>query len=549
MTTTMQRFVACIAAVAFYSLSIDTAFALVAVSDSFDRANSTDLGATDVGGVSWTERHTNGGGFSEAAVIVDGKLRIDGAASIGSQPPGSNPGQAILQTTFADFDVSVDLSFGGLTNPTLSSTYNAAGFMLRKPGTDQGILGTTFGAANGQIDAQMYPGGGFLIRQNSSGNLTTLYATSPFDSLVTSSTLNVFADAGTLPAMIGGMPFDVDQDGVLEDDEPFKLGAVVVGNSLMMKINGVSMVNLTLLASAPATSTSFVALLKNRHTSGGTRESFSPLFDNFTIMGAEPPPPPPIIHVGANNPAVDESWTSQVGSPIAHSGPVDDGGIAAWNLDDNANSRQAFTRSLTDDQLAQVAVNGFRYRATMRVVDANDAPDGAIEMGVFLDSNLGFSLAFGSDASGNALVHTVLGTVGGSSLELSAPVVLSPGYHDYLMAYEPATNTVDIYTDGVLAFDDYAGFTISSSLNRILWGSNATLASGESNWSYVEFQVVPEPSSAMLSACIAAVVAAWRRKSWRRIIASGATSELDDVLQLSDNQFDRSARAVWSQSR
>ena len=72
----------------------------------------------------------------------------------------------------------------------------------------------------GQVEVAMYPGGGFLIRETHDASLRTVFSDTPFAG---ASSGRFYSPAGTLPGTLGGMPFDADQDGVLEEDEPFRL--------------------------------------------------------------------------------------------------------------------------------------------------------------------------------------------------------------------------------------------------------------------------------------------------------------------------------------
>ena len=474
-----------------------TSVRAIDVADTFSRLDNDDLGITEVGGFAYEERITNGGGFSNVADISGEQLRISGIGG----PASSDPGQAIIVESLGDLDVSVDMRFGGLTDISLGSTYNSAGFVFRKPGTDVGISNAD---GNGQIGAVIYPSGGFLIRQNESGALPILYDTSPFDPSVAVGTLNSFAAPGTLPATIGGQPFDVNQNGVLEENEPFNLGASLSGDRLTMKINGEDLFDVTLPTAGPATQTSYFALMKNRHTGGGTRHNFNPLFDNLVISGTAPPPPPPpppIRHVGDTNP-FDEGWAAQNGgAAIANNGPVDDGGTPAWNIHDDSaagGSREAYIRSLTPEQLADASANGWKMRGELRFIGANDPADGAVELSVYPDSNTGFVLWLGADEVGNPIL-AALDSVS-PCCGTTETIVPGGGYHAYEMVFDPASGTVDIFVDDDPApvIEDYAGVTIGSTVNRVLWGSNDSAGMGNANYRFVEFTIVPEPSSLAL---------------------------------------------------
>ncbi len=201
---------------------------------------------------------------------------------------------------------------------------------------------------------------------------------------------------------------------------------------------------------------------------------------------------PPMLHVGAADPVID-SWLPFNGSAgVAFNGPVDDAGTPAWNVTDASTvsgSREAWVRSLTPDQLVEAASGGWKMSGRLRVVNAGDAPDGAIELSAFLDSSRGYVLSFGSDAAGHAVVGELVGTAATGLTVGRTATLATGGYHDYEMVYDPSDATVDVYADGMLVIADYVGMLTSSTLNRVLWGSNASAAVGSGNYARVEFEV------------------------------------------------------------
>ncbi|MDC0936775.1 hypothetical protein OAS39_10855 [Pirellulales bacterium] len=203
--------------------------------------------------------------------------------------------------------------------------------------------------------------------------------------------------------------------------------------------------------------------------------------------------PPPIRHVGDNDP-LSEGWFDFQGDvPIANNGPVDDAGTAAWNIHDSSTaggSREAYTRSLTADQLAQAGAEGWSFRGNLRVLDVNESPQGAIELSVFLDSDVGYILWFGADAAGNPIVGEFSGSAS-SGLAVGRTAVLDDaGYHDFEMAYDPGEQSVDVFADGRLIINNMAPADLEGNvLNRILWGSNHSSGTGNANYALVNFHV------------------------------------------------------------
>ncbi|MDC0936772.1 hypothetical protein OAS39_10840, partial [Pirellulales bacterium] len=269
-------------------LSAQTPFAAaIDVEDAFGRPDSTDLGVTDVGGFGYLEASTTSSG-GDTADILGEELRLFGGEGVGS----SGPGVALVDVDLVDLDISADVRFtypNGILN---TSSYNNGGFVLRRNGTTAG-----FGAGNeSQIEISMQVGGGLFVREITGGSLNNLFFDNPFG--LGGSTDNNYSAAGQLPTMVNGLPFDANGNGILEDNEPFRLGASLSGSSLSVTVNGSEIANLATSASAPSQTRSTAGFYKNRWTSGGTRDVMTPIFDNLLADGIGPPPPPPIRHVG-----------------------------------------------------------------------------------------------------------------------------------------------------------------------------------------------------------------------------------------------------------
>ncbi len=251
------------------SVVLPSPVSAIRVEDTFSRPDSDDLDVTEVGGFEYLETGTVSSG--DVAQIVDEQLEIFGVDG----PGGTGPGIALIDIDFADLDISVDLRFGDLDDPINPGTNNTAGFFLRRPGPD-----VNYTTGEGQIDLNMLPGGAFLIRETDFGALETLYFDTPFSGGTTD---NMYSPPGTLPASIGGSPFDADQDGVLEENEPFNLGVNLAGDLLTVKINGEDLFDVELLLSAPPSEISMAGLYKNRFTSAGGLDPAQPRFDNLVI--------------------------------------------------------------------------------------------------------------------------------------------------------------------------------------------------------------------------------------------------------------------------
>lgn len=474
---------------AFLWMAISQNAGAIQIEDTYNRADSTDLGVTEVGGYGYLELSTTSAAAIDSASISGGELWLHGTGGTTT----SNPGLALFDVSLADLSISSDMRFSYPNGIVNTSTYNFAGFMLRRNGTTPNFTATN----NGQIEVLMYPGGGFLVREIQGGVLTPLYTQNPFGG----SPNNNYSTAGQLPTTFNGMPFDVNDNGILEDNEPFNLSADLTGNNLSISVNGMEVFNVNTAASMPLNYYSNAGLYKNRATSGGVRDILSPVYDNVVIDGTlwVPPPAPPILHVGDANP-VSENWLASNAGTVANNGPIDDGGTPAWNIHDDAGGRAGWTRSLDPGQSVIANTKGWIYKASVRVLDMDDIPDGGIELSVFANSDVGYTLWLGSDAFGNTTVSEFGGVLSGG-LALGNTVALpGTGYHDYELVYNAVRQRADLYVNGVLEIPNVLPLDREGgTLNRILWGSNAGGGVGNANYSFVEFTLVPEPSSVLLA--------------------------------------------------
>lgn len=249
----------------------------VSVTDTFTRADNDALASTEQPRVAWVERQTVGAAANVAS-ITGGQMLLFG---VSTTPAGSGAGVAALDVDLPDLAISADLRFA-INNPAQAFGNNTGGFLLRRPRSDGNIGDSSSG---GQISVQIHPSGGIYIGQMPAGGgaISTLFADNPFVSGQQEfSQLNSFFGSGSLPTTLNGLAFDTDGDGVLELAEPFRVTAVLLGESLQVLINGVQVASATVAGTA-STPSSFVALLKNRWTGNAAGVPSSVYFDNLDI--------------------------------------------------------------------------------------------------------------------------------------------------------------------------------------------------------------------------------------------------------------------------
>ena len=202
-------------------------------------------------------------------------------------------------------------------------------------------------------------------------------------------------------------------------------------------------------------------------------------------------------HHGDANPYLDENWSQRVVGSGITVGP--EPAENAWKVDDQnsaGGNGYAYLLELTPEEQAEAIAHPWALRMELRVEDVPSTVGGAVGAQVALPdlNNRIFTLGFGTDAAGNPIVALY----NGSSFVQSAPIPGS-GYHQYTMLFDPETQTVDIFADGVEVLSDQFGYTYTAgTINRILFGANSSADTGTGYYRFVQFQIVPEPSTLVL---------------------------------------------------
>jgi hypothetical protein len=192
-------------------------------------------------------------------------------------------------------------------------------------------------------------------------------------------------------------------------------------------------------------------------------------------------------HEGSTDP-VTEGWGITPGDTgpgvtvggVVGSGVGDD--LSYWRVADGSTvsgTRYRYEQAPTAGDIAVGLDLGWRLRARVRVPNASDVLDASIIV-EYADDQKRWILTFGSDVAGDALVG-VAGTAG--------PFV-APGavFHLYELAYDPATDTVDLYIDGVLRAAALPGTPNGVVAPRVNFGSGDSSGTGEGHYNLVEWE-------------------------------------------------------------
>lgn len=183
-------------------------------------------------------------------------------------------------------------------------------------------------------------------------------------------------------------------------------------------------------------------------------------------------------------------------------GPVDDGGVAAWMIDDNIVNNGTARGYLFNQEAQQVAdakAYGWQVDYSVRSVDNPDSQDLAVSIEVG-DDERRWTIAMYQDGNGDTEMWFWDSPLSGPTVTVSGA-----GYHDYRMVYDPTDQLVDVFVNDALVYSDWAGNN-DAGTQRVVWGANQSAGVGQGNWSYVGYQVfdandqgsIPVPGSLLL---------------------------------------------------
>lgn len=247
---------------------------LPGVLDTFTRANSTNLGTSEVGGKTWYEMRYDGTAAITVPAVSGYKLDL-GAGRVNHQ--------AILDVNLPNIEATADIEFD-LSGS--GAAMNGAGFMLRKPSLTASHSGI---GADGQVIIQVLPTGAFWVTEQQGGTSAALYTANPWSGASGWPAVGNFPAPGVLPQFINGLPFDLDQDGRLGgSEETFQLGAFLFDDFLQIRINGQAILSFDNLAGTGNAGNNYFSVVKNSWASSGT--AVNPLYDNISLRVAVPEP-------------------------------------------------------------------------------------------------------------------------------------------------------------------------------------------------------------------------------------------------------------------
>jgi hypothetical protein len=259
-----------------------TGTARAGVVDTFTRSDGSpvtdSVGQTEVGGFDYVER-----GNSPTATVANGTAEIAGGelqvyGRLGTM--NNDTGGVYLPGYNApDVTLSLDVRFvHSIAAPDNTQELANSLFIALRSQSSLNFAATS-PSDDGLLAIEFISNGGVLVRENRNGTLTTLRSRNFAD---TAGRSNV-RTAGELPASFNGLPFDVDQDGFLDDAETFRFGAEVSGTQLKLFLNGAQFGPTMTLAETAGLNGNGIGLHKNRIAFAF--ETASDLYlDNFDLV-------------------------------------------------------------------------------------------------------------------------------------------------------------------------------------------------------------------------------------------------------------------------
>jgi len=195
-----------------------------------------------------------------------------------------------------------------------------------------------------------------------------------------------------------------------------------------------------------------------------------------------------IQHFGDTDPTT-EGFTLGGGSTGQVGGITNDLGFNAWSTT-VANSSVSYYSSIED-------LTGLNWEltGTLRIINSPNQQGGGFDIDLMTSSEQ-YELVFGSIANGDPYVIAV-----GSS---TSPVYVlnnaGSTYNTYQLLYDAASDSADLYINGVEQMEDIVGDTYFEfpPQPQLSWGGGNQGSTSQANWNMVSLEIVPEPLAIFL---------------------------------------------------
>ncbi|MCB0318885.1 MAG: PKD domain-containing protein, partial [Bdellovibrionales bacterium] len=250
--------------------------------------------------------------------------------------------------------------------------------------------------------------------------------------------------------------------------------------------------------------------------SGSSFDTGSAHYAEVSFQNIKNSNPLPFVHEDDKDPVSVENWGGTSERLQITTQAIDDNGVKAWTVYDNAsyiNGAKNYWNSLTDSQISELMSEGWTMSARLKIVSACDSNSSEscfdqtdFAVATWLDAGAGkrFAMIFGRLSNGNPEIKLLTGSTSSGTTGPSYVVTNSTAndYHLYELVYDPSTQTADLYVDSSEdpVIENYAGWNLSTAGKRFTWGSGSSFDTGSANYSFVELKpntVINEPPTAV----------------------------------------------------
>lgn len=213
------------------------------------------------------------------------------------------------------------------------------------------------------------------------------------------------------------------------------------------------------------------------------------------LLGGLGPSAQLALHQGATDPTAggwkSEAGTGQLVGPLE----VED----AWFVEDASTapgSSFSYRHPVSPCDAAVVEQVGWTLTACLRVQDANALDGGMVSSVVSYDTgSRRYDMWFTNLPGGEVQVRLLESTQTGCSvsgptwtLDPDVPGCHLPGYHEFALVYQPATQTAALTVDGVKVLSGYGGHTIELGGPRVSFGTGSSCGDGAAAFHRVELR-------------------------------------------------------------
>jgi hypothetical protein len=220
------------------------------------------------------------------------------------------------------------------------------------------------------------------------------------------------------------------------------------------------------------------------------------------------------LHQGATDPTTEGfTFVNNATTGITTGSITNDAasGFDAFFVSDASSANfGAYADGLTATEQADVLANGYTATLNLRIPDTSINAAGGIAFDVNLGTNnKRLNTRFGTTSTGRLIIAY------GSGEFITYGDVVATTYTELEFVYDPTTTLIDIFADGDLIRDDYAGFAGNvqngNTNGQVIFGSTSGGGQGQGNWNLVSV-VIPEPGSLALLGLGGALTLARRRR-------------------------------------